>query len=65
MMETLELIVNLAINNGMAIAITVYFLLRDWKYQQTLVNLLGSLTSAVDRFNNTIDGMATEALKHE
>lgn len=64
-METMETIVQLAMNNGMAIVITVYFLIRDWKYQATLTNLLGTLNSAVDRFNATIDTMAQEALKHD
>lgn len=62
-MEWAEHLVQLALNSGMAVAITIYFLIRDWKYQQTLVNLLGSLTSAVDRFNASVDLMAQEGLR--
>lgn len=53
--QTLEQIVNLIMNNGMALVITGYFLWRDWKYQQTLTSLLGTLSAAIDRFNVIVD----------
>lgn len=54
-MEEMEKIVNLVMNNGMAIVITAYFLYRDWKYQQTLTGLLSTLSAAIDRFNAVVD----------
>lgn len=54
-MEGIETIVNMAMNSGMSILITCYFLYRDWKYQQTLVNLLGTLSAAIDRFTAIAD----------
>lgn len=56
-MEGIQEIVNLAMNHGMSILITCYFLYRDWKYQQTLTSLLGTLSAAIDRFNAAVDNM--------
>lgn len=56
-MEGIENIVNMAMNHGMSILITCYFLYRDWKYQQTLTSLLGNLGAAMERFNAAIDRM--------
>ena len=46
-MEGIENIVNLAMNSGMSILITVYFLYRDWKYQGQLINLMGNVSSVL------------------
>lgn len=54
-MEGIENIVQVALNSGMSILITCYFLFRDWKYQENLTKILGTLGGAVDRFNATID----------
>lgn len=54
-MEGIENIVQVALNSGMSILITCYFLFRDWKYQENLTKILGTLGAAVDRFNTTID----------
>lgn len=59
-MDSIDQIVQLALNSGMSILITCYFLYRDWKYQNTLVSLLGTLSSAIDRFNSAIDRMGDE-----
>lgn len=59
-MESIDQVVQLALNSGMSILITCYFLYRDWKYQNTLVSLLGTLSSAIDRFNSAIDRMGDE-----
>ena len=56
-MEDMEKIISLAMNSGMSILITCYFLYRDWKYQQTLTSLLGTLAAAIDRFNSALDHM--------
>lgn len=64
-MDNIETIINLAMNSGMSLLITCYFLYRDWKYQQTLSSLLGTLASAIDRFNALIDGHVSEVLSHE
>lgn len=56
-MEGIETIINMAMNSGMSILITCYFLYRDWKYQQTLTSLLGTLAAAIDRFNSALDHM--------
>ena len=54
-MESMEAFVQLAMNHGMSLLITCYFLYRDWKYQQTLTSLLGNLSAAIDRFNAAVD----------
>lgn len=54
-MDNIETIVQMAMNSGMSILITCYFLYRDWKYQATLQSLLGTLAAAVDRFNTIVD----------
>lgn len=46
-MDGIENIVNLAMNSGMSIFITVYFLYRDWKYQGQLINLMGNVSSVL------------------
>lgn len=56
-MEGIENIVNVAMNSGMSLLITCYFLFRDWKYQQTLTSLLGSLSAAIDRFIHAVDNI--------
>lgn len=53
-MENMESIVNLALNSGLAIIITVYFLLRDWKFNSTLTELLGNLKSTLDAMDSMI-----------
>lgn len=54
-MEGMEQIVNLALNSGMSILITVYFLYRDWKYQSQIVETLAQL--------NEVMRSTTEAIK--
>lgn len=51
----IETITNVAMNHGMSLLITCYFLFRDWKYQETLTSLLGTLGAAIDRFNAIVD----------
>lgn len=54
-MDNIETIVQMAMNSGMSILITCYFLYRDWKYQGALQSLLGTLAAAVERFNTLVD----------
>lgn len=59
-METIEQWVTLAMNHGMSLLITCYFLYRDWKYQGALQSLLGTLSAAVERFNSLVDTQSKE-----
>lgn len=54
-------LVQLASNVGMCVVITIYFLVRDWKFQGTIIEALGKLTAvtetmskAIDKINDTI-----------
>lgn len=42
-MELLNTIVNLLVNNGVAVAILIYFCIRDWKFQNTLIETLTTI----------------------
>jgi len=48
---TLEAWVNLAMNSGLAIIIVVYFLLRDWKFQASLQDVLSELKATLVKFH--------------
>lgn len=56
-MENIEQIVNLAMNSGMSIMITVYFLYRDWKYQGQLISLMSNISSVLDNLTSVTDGL--------
>ena len=47
-------LVNLCINSGVSIVIITYFILRDWKFNNTLVTTLTSLVNAVDTLKQLI-----------
>ena len=47
-------LVNLCINSGVSIVIITYFILRDWKFNNTLVTTLTSLVNAVDTLKKLI-----------
>lgn len=51
----LENVVNLAMNSGMSILITCYFLYRDWKYQAQLVELLGNVSNTLGRLSEVVE----------
>ena len=59
-----EQIVTLAMNNGMSILITCYFLFRDWKYQEKLTTLLASLDSTIRTFQTAVASF-TEELRND
>lgn len=39
-------IVNLFVNNGVSIAIIIYFCVRDWRFYDTLVETLGIIRAS-------------------
>lgn len=49
-----EALVNVAMNNGMAIVVTLYFLYRDWKFNSTLLETMTSLKETVTNLNQTV-----------
>lgn len=53
-MELTE-IVNLFINNGLAVGITAYFLYRDFKFNAQLIETLSSLKDAVSSVKDIVD----------
>lgn len=54
-MEGIEAIVNLAMNSGMSILITVYFLYRDWKYQGQLIDLLSNVSTTLAGLKDIVE----------
>lgn len=54
-MENISEIVTMASNVGMCVVITAYFLIRDWKFQGTIIEALAKLTAVTDNINKTID----------
>ena len=42
-----ENVINTIINNGKAIAVTAYFLFRDWKFNENMITTLTALKEAV------------------
>ena len=51
----LEAVTQLISNVGMCVVITIYFLVRDWKFQGTIIEALSKLTSVTDNINKTIE----------
>lgn len=45
---TLTDIVNLFVNNGVAIAVIVYFMFRDYKFNQQIVELMTAIKSLLE-----------------
>lgn len=45
-------IVNLFVNNGVAIAVIVYFMFRDYKFNQNMVELLTSIKTLLEGGEN-------------
>lgn len=46
--------INLLVNNGMAVGITAYFLYRDYKFNVTLNKTLGSLERLVEELSKGV-----------
>lgn len=45
-------IVNLFVNNGVAIAVIVYFMFRDYKFNQNMIELLTAIKSTLESGEN-------------
>lgn len=51
----MEEIINLIVNNGVAVTVVIYFMYRDWKFQETLQQTLTTLVDTVDALKDTIN----------
>lgn len=54
-MENIETIINMIVNNGVAIALLSYFVYRDNKFMTTLSTTLDSLQKSVDSVKKLIE----------
>jgi len=50
-----EPIVNMIVNNGVAVAVVVYFLFRDWKFHDNLQVTLTTLIETVDTLKELVN----------
>ena len=50
-----EDVVNLFVNNGVAVAVIVYFMYRDYRFQETLQKTLQTLVDTVNALKATLD----------
>ena len=55
-----EDIVNLFVNNGVAVAVIFYFMYRDYRFQETLQKTLQTLVDTVDALKETLEKESTE-----
>lgn len=51
----IEPFVNMIVNNGVAVAVVVYFLFRDWKFHDNLQCTLTTLIETVDTLKELIN----------
>lgn len=51
----MEQIVELFVNNGVAVAVVIYFLARDWKFNDELHKTLQTLIDTVDALKDLVD----------
>ncbi len=51
----MEELVNLFVNNGVAVAVIVYFMYRDFRFQATLQQTLTTLVDTVDALREAIE----------
>lgn len=61
-MEGMQEIVSMASNVGMCVVITAYFLIRDWKFQGTIIEALGKLAAVTENINQTITRLHKEEM---
>lgn len=45
-----DTIVNLLVNNGVAVAVLIYFCIRDWKFQNTLIETLTTIKQMLEKY---------------
>lgn len=50
-----EPIVNMIVNNGVAVAVVCYFLFRDWKFHDNLQVALTTLIETVDTLKELVN----------
>lgn len=55
-----ETLANFILNNGMAVGVTIYFLIRDWKFNEALLNTMTSLKETVTNLNETVHRLHNE-----
>ena len=60
----MEEIVNLFVNNGVAVAVVIYFLMRDWKFNDELHKTLTTLIDTVDALKDMV-GLHDTATKRK
>lgn len=48
-MDNLEMWFDLIVNNGVAVAVIIYFCFRDWKFNNQLVELLTTIKQLVEK----------------
>lgn len=53
-------LIQLISNVGMCVVITLYFLIRDWKFQGTIIEALGKLAAVTENINQTISRLHKE-----
>lgn len=51
----MEELTNLFVNNGVAVAVIVYFMYRDFRFQESLQKTLQSLVDTVDALEDLIN----------
>lgn len=51
----MDQIVELFVNNGVAVAVVIYFLARDWKFNDELHKTLQTLIDTVDALKDLVD----------
>jgi hypothetical protein len=47
-------VVNLLVNNGVAVAVILYFMYRDYKFQETLQRTLQTLVDTVEALHDML-----------
>lgn len=57
---TIQEIVKMFTDNGVTIAILIYFCVRDWKFMTTLTEVLASLKAQTERLSDIIEERTTE-----
>lgn len=48
-------IINMFVNNGVAVAVVAYYLYRDYKYNERIILLLNDIKTIVQRLNDELE----------
>lgn len=57
-------LVELFVNNGVAVAVVIYFLARDWKFNDELHKTLQTLIDTVDALKDLVDAGVAHTNKY-